>query len=54
MSKTSIKNNIWEELIEFSSQRPCNWQAYESEYEIKKLELEKLEIQEIREKRADF
>lgn len=54
MNKSTIKNNIWEELIQFSLKYPTNWEDYEREYEIKKLELEKLEVSEIREKKADF
>lgn len=42
MTTISHKNTIWEQLIAFSTQFPINWVEFERDFEIKKLELEKL------------
>lgn len=54
MFRGVYKNNIWDELIQFSQLSSTNWAEYEKDFEIKKLELEKLEVSEIREKKSDF
>lgn len=54
MSSISHTNTIWEQLFGFSTQFPISWPEFERDFEIKKLELEKLPLSEIREKRVDF
>jgi hypothetical protein len=41
MNQNQYKNILWQELFRFSAEIPINWQLFEGEYDIRKLELNK-------------